>query len=272
MSTCQGSFNLFCVGDRTLLGADRKRVAVVGSRRMTDYGRRGVEMLIAPLVEAGVVVVSGFMYGVDQEAHRQCLDCGGKTIAVLGWGVDWVVPEEDRALYIEIKNRGLLVSEYEGQTPPALWRFPKRNKVIASMADAVIVIEAGEKSGSLITADWAIKFGKPLFCVPGPIVSRVSYGTNDLIKQGLAEMVTSADDVLTTVGIKRGFSQDGEKLIEGRNGSLEFLIVDILENESLFVDEIARKIRRPVVEISPVLTRMEIAGNVRNDNGRYSLV
>lgn len=266
---------LYSIGDRSLLGEKNRKVAVVGSRRMTDYGSRVIERIVPGLVEAGVVIVSGFMYGVDQAAHRTCLECGGKTIAVLGWGIDWEVGEDDRALYKQIKEKGLLVSEYGGKLAPVLWKFPQRNRVIAALSDAVLIVEAAEKSGSLVTAKWAIKQKKKLFAVPGPITAKTSWGTNDLIRKGEAELVTGAEGILKYLGVsstpwyfplERG-NTGGEK-----KRGLEKAILAVLENEGLLIDEIIKKIRQPIEEVGPVLSRMEMSGAVSSVNGRYFLV
>ena len=118
----------------------QKCVAVVGSRRMTQYGQRIIERIIPSLVSAGITVVSGFMYGVDQEAHKRCLLCGGKTVAVLGWGIDWQVEDADKKLYKEIEDKGLIMSEYKEDTKPQLWMFPRRNRIIAGLSQAVLIV------------------------------------------------------------------------------------------------------------------------------------
>ncbi len=268
-----GIGKLFQLGDKSLLGKSYKKVAVVGSRRMTEYGRRAIEKIIPGLVEAGVVIVSGFMYGVDQEAHRACIASGGKTIAVLGWGIDWSVPEDDRALYKSILETGLLVSEYKAKTAPALWMFPQRNRIVAALADAVMVIEAAEKSGSLITARLAIEQKKKLFCLPGPVTSGVSVGTNELIKTGAARMVTRAEDILRELGIDtpspRG-SGASPSTLEGEK--IERAILSALENEGLLLDEIIRKIHEPISKVGPVMSLLELRGAVKSVNGRYYLV
>ena len=259
-------------GDVGLLGDQYKRVAVVGSRRMTEYGRMVIEKIIPGLVGAGVIIVSGFMYGVDQEAHKVCLENGGKTIAVFGWGIDWPVPDEDVALYKSILTTGLLVSEYDGTRVPALWMFPQRNRVVAALSDAVLVVEAAEKSGSLITARLALEGNKKLFCIPGAITSRVSVGTNDLIKSGAATMVTSARDILEALGVKPHpdllFVKEREG---GEKNFSEKALLEILENEGLLLDEIVRKIHKPIDVISPLISLMELKGMVKNINGRYYL-
>lgn len=267
---------IYCLGDEKLLGDKYRRIAIVGSRRMTDYGKRVIGKIVPSLVEAGLVIVSGFMYGVDQEVHKACLECGGKTVAVLGWGIDWKVPEEDLALYNSIKENGLLISEYPGKALPARWMFPQRNKVVVKISEAVLIVEAAEKSGSLITARLAMKQNKKLFAVPGPVTSSVSTGTNNLIKTGEAAMVTRAEDVLEELGMR--FHLGGDPLghhprrnLDNAGTNLERSILTALENEGLLVEELAYKIREPIEKLVPVLSMMELSGTIVCRNGRYYL-
>jgi len=192
-------------GSIDLLLDDVPKLAVVGSRRMSDYGRSVIEKWMPTFIQKGITIVSGFMYGVDQTAHRACLENGGRTIAVLGWGIDRKVAAEDEKLYQQILEvNSLIVSEYEGELEGSVWTFPRRNRIVAGIADAVLVIEAAEKSGSLITARLARMFGKPLMAVPGLVTSKGAAGTNSLLKTGKAIMVTSAEEVLTEMGLGEG--------------------------------------------------------------------
>jgi len=171
-------------------------LAVVGSRKLTHYGKQAIERIVGELALAGITIVSGFMYGGDAVAHQTAVKVKGRTIAVMPCGVDRISPEDQEELYNEIiENNGMIISEYEGNMAPALWTYPRRNRIVAGLSKAVLVIEAGEKSGSLITANLAKKFKRKIFAVPGPITSSVSIGTNMLIKEG-AEMVTEARDIL----------------------------------------------------------------------------
>lgn len=192
-------------GNIDLLLDDAPKLAIVGSRRMSDYGRSVVEKWMPTFIEKDITIVSGFMYGVDQAAHRACLENGGKTIAVLGWGIDRKVAVEDEKLYQQILEvNSLIVSEYEGESEGSMWTFPRRNRIVAGIADAVLVIEAAERSGSLITARLARAFGKPLMAVPGLVTNKGAEGTNNLLKTGKAIMVTSAEEVLTEMGLGAG--------------------------------------------------------------------
>ncbi len=224
-------------------------VAVVGSRRMTEYGKRVVEKIIPQLVFEKKTIVSGFMYGVDQYAHTMCVENGGKTIAVLGWGIRMPVVGTDKDLAQKIiAAGGLLISEWEDQ-PATLWTFPVRNRIVAAMCDEVIVVEAGIKSGSLITARIARKLKRKLWAVPGPITSRQSAGTNALISEGIARswLGTAAQMPLET----------------------DDPIVTQLIDEPLTASELARKMEKPIAEIGAKLSVLAIGGYIAERGGKF---
>lgn len=225
-------------------------VAVVGSRKITDYGCRVVEKVVTQLVLAKKTVVSGFMYGVDQYAHQICLEKGGSTIAVLGWGIDWPLSDLDQKLADKIISRGVLLSEW-GYQRPTLWTFPQRNRLITALSDEVIVVEASLKSGSLITAQLATKLKRTLWAVPGPITSNTSVGTNLLIAQGKAR------------------SWLGEYSWEKSAPSDP--ILSLLENQSLTADEISLILNRPIATVGAQLSLFVISGSVSEHNGKYFL-
>lgn len=238
---------LFYAGDWEV-GIFKKAVAVVGSRRMTEYGRQVLEKMIPQLVFAGKTIVSGFMYGVDQYAHQLAVDNGGKTIAVLGWGINERLADIDKRLGERIiASGGLLLSEWESQKA-ALWTFPRRNRIIAALATDVYVVEAGLKSGSLITAEWASKLNRKLWAVPGPVTSRYSQGTNWLIKSGAAEAWTP--------GEQTEFSRQDP-------------VLNLLADEQLTATEIARKLNLDIAEIGARLTMMQLAGEIKERGGKY---
>ncbi len=256
--------NIFYKGDIKLLTNEKPRLAIVGSRRMTEYGAKVIEKWMSKLVDAGIIIVSGFMYGVDQKAHTECLNNGGKTVAVLGWGIDWPVVEDDVEIYEKIlESDGLILSEYEGKAIPELWKFPQRNRIVAGICDAVLVIEGAEKSGSMITAKLAKQFDKVLLALPGQVTSKVAEGTNNLIKKGEAIMVTSVEDVLKEMGLGEGqMSLLGEaKILDP--------ILEILENEGKSVDELARILRQPAQEVLIKLNNLSLRGLVEEKNGKY---
>lgn len=224
-------------------------VAVVGSRKMTDYGTRVIEKVITHLISQGQTVVSGFMYGVDQYAHRVCVDMGGKTIAVLGWGINTKLTGEDLRLAEKIiSSGGLMLSEWESQKP-SHWTFPVRNRIVAALSKEIIIAEAAASSGSLITARLALKLKRELWAVPGPITSRTSAGTNHLIGSGSAKMWLGASP---------------NNLIQSDNP-----ILQILDNEALTADEMARKLNKPVSVIGSQLSLLLLSGNVIERGGKY---
>jgi len=184
---------LFCKGKLVLLSLHN--FSVVGTRNMTHYGRVVVQRFVPPLVEAGFCITSGMARGIDAEAHKMAIKSGGRTIAVLGTGVDVPFPVENERLYDDIlKNDGLIISEFVPGMNGFKWNFPQRNRIIAGLSDAVLVVEGGERSGSLITAGIAEGYGRDVFAVPGPINSAVSVGVNELLKKG-AMIATSSDDI-----------------------------------------------------------------------------
>ncbi|MFH1222956.1 MAG: DNA-processing protein DprA [Pseudomonadota bacterium] len=185
---------LFCKGDKKLLSVHN--FSVVGTRNMTHYGFSVVNKFIPVLVEAGFCITSGMARGVDSEAHRVALRSKGKTIAVLGTGVDIKFPSESAKLYDDILSHGgLIISEFIPGTPGNKWNFPQRNRIIAGLSDGVLVVEAGKNSGSLITAGIAEGYSRDVFAVPGPVNSTVSVGVNELLKKG-AVIASNPEDIL----------------------------------------------------------------------------
>jgi len=231
-----------------------KCMGVVGSRKMTSYGQRVIERIVPQLVIDGWTIVSGFMYGVDLAVHRQALECGGKTIAVLGWGIDNEMPgiqeQELENRIIESKS-GLLLSLWKNQLGTN-WTFPARNKVVAEICHELIVVEAAAKSGALLTATMVRNLGKKVWAVPGPITSSVSAGTNNLIAAGQAEIY------LTSVPSPKS----GEK-----NERSE--ILKLLQNEGLTANEIARQLNRPAQEIATELSLLLLTNVIVQKEDKY---
>jgi DNA processing protein len=176
-------------------------VAVVGARSCSAYGAQVARLLGRELAAAGLVVVSGLARGIDGEAHRGALEAGGTTLAVLGCGIDRDYPRAHAGLAARIRESGAVVSEYPAGTEPAPWRFPARNRIIAGLSLATVVVEARERSGALITSDFALELGREVFAVPGEITAALSAGTNDLIRQGASPLL-SPHDVLSALGIE----------------------------------------------------------------------
>ncbi|VEF48417.1 DNA protecting protein DprA [Bacillus freudenreichii] len=184
---------LFTLGEKSLL--KRKSIAIVGARTADVYAKQAIESLLGPLLERDMVIVSGLAKGTDTFAHRLTIQLGGKTIAVLGGGFFHLYPPENKQLAEQIKKGHLLVSEYPPIWRPQKWYFPMRNRIISGLAKGTVIVQAKVRSGSLITADYALEEGREVFAVPGPIGAPLSEGTNKLIQQG-AKLVTSGNDIL----------------------------------------------------------------------------
>jgi len=243
-------------------------LAVVGSRKMTTYGRRITDELVTKIASAGVTIISGFMYGVDVQAHKAALSAGGRTIAVMPCGIDLIHPEYQKDTYEEIlAKNGLIISEWEGNSYPTLWTYPQRNRIVAGLSQATLVVEAGHKSGSLITADLAKKFKRKLFAIPGPLTSSVSQGTLQLIKEG-AQMVTSANDILTHYGLDNSKQPTSCFSFAGLS-NLEQSIVESLAQEPKEKDVLLRLVNISVSELGAALSLMQLRGIVNEEEGKY---
>jgi len=248
----------------------RKTLAIVGSRRITQYGKRIIDQFVPSLVAEKVTIISGFMYGVDSEAHQKCVEYGGKTIAVLGCGLDIIYPEDNKRLYAKIlQTGGLILSEYEPRAKPQLWTFPQRNRIIAGLATlGVLIVEAGKKSGSLITARLAKKQKKELFAIPGPITSSVSVGTNLLIQTGQAKMVLNVNDLLN-LPLTSKKEQVNTGFTPMTLNPIEQKIYQALQAEALTTDELARSFNKNIIEISKILSLMSLKGIISESAGKF---
>ena len=241
---------------------ERPSVAIVGARACSSYGRSVARTLGRELAAAGLVVVSGMARGIDSEAHRGALDAGGATVAVLGCGIDRDYPAANRDLARRIVEQGLIVSEYEAGVEPAPWRFPARNRIIAGLCMATVVIEARERSGALITADFALEDGREVMVVPGEITSAVSAGSNALLRLG-ATPVTAAADVLEAYGI--------ELCVEPPEtpGGFAGTVLERLGDGPASIDELARLTGVPPGEVAAALIELELSGRASEDDGVY---
>lgn len=245
-----------------------KTLGVVGSRRMTSYGRQVLDKILPNLIDQGVVIISGFMYGVDTYAHTLAVEKSASTIAVLGNGLNQCYPLENDKLYTKILEKGgAVISEYEPEVKAKPYMFVQRNRIIAALSTlGVLVIEASEKSGSLVTAKFAQELNRPLFAVPGPIISSVSTGTNYLIKKGLAELVTSSEDILETAISNKDLSTSLEMT------KSEEILLNLLKNEQLTIDEISIKLNSNAQEVGSILMMMSIRGLVKEFSGKWGHV
>lgn len=243
----------------------RPKLAVVGSRRATPYGRRAAYRLAGGLAGRGIVIISGLAFGIDSVSHQAALDSGGTTAAVLPGGLDKVYPATHAQLARRISRQGTLLSEYPLSTEPLKHHFIARNRVMAALADAVLVVEAAARSGSLHTAAFALELGKPVLAVPGNIDQLGSEGCNELIKQG-AVPTTGYEDVLLALGVSPA-TADG-----AAPSALAADILGALSGQVLSAEELRQRLRVPVSELYGELTKLEIAGRLKNIDGRYATI
>ncbi len=243
-------------GDPELLS--RPAVAIVGARACSPYGAQVARMLGRELAAAGVVVVSGLARGIDGEAHRGALETDGHTVAVLGCGIDRDYPAAHSGLARDIAEGSLLLSEYEAGIEPAPWRFPARNRIIAGLCAATVVVEARERSGALITADFALEEGREVLAVPGEITSSLSAGTNALLRLG-ATPLTSAADVLESLGI----------VPPAPKQTKAHPLLDLMPASA---DELVRASGLAAAEVGAALAELELAGLVAEGEGVYRVL
>lgn len=240
-------------------------MAVVGTRRVTPYGRQVTAEIARFLAQNGVTVVSGLARGVDAIAHQTAIQAGGRTIAVLGNGVDVVYPPEHRKLASDIALQGALVSDYPLGTPPDGVNFPPRNRIISGLSLATVVVEAGEKSGALITAEFAVEQGRDVFAVPGSILTPQSEGTNRLIEQGARPLLKMAE-ILDALKLE----QIPEKQLTRKlnpASAVEKNLLNCLSQDPMHVDELCGLSGLPISQVSATLTMMELKGMVTQVGG-----
>jgi DNA processing protein len=251
---------LYVRGDLQIL--DESAVAIVGARSCSPYGSQVARSLARELAAAGLVVVSGLARGIDGEAHRGTLEAGGRTVAVLGCGIDRDYPRSHAELALRIREQGAVVSEYPPGVEPAPWRFPARNRIIAGLCVATVVVEARERSGALITADFALELGREVFAVPGEITSALSAGTNDLLRQGAAPLLAAAD-VLAALGLEQAPRRAGAV------SEAAALVLAEVTDGACDVDGLVRATGHSTGEISAALVELELAGLVTAAEGLY---
>ncbi len=246
-----------------------KCLAVVGSRQITYYGKRAVDKIVGPVAASGITIVSGFMYGVDAAAHQAALRAGGRTIAVMPCGIDVIHPAYQTKLYNQIlQNKGLIISEYEGNFQPAVWTYPQRNRLVAGLASAVLIVEAALKSGSLITADLAKKFRRKVLVVPGPINSHNARGIIRLLRQG-AYPVESAKDILELYGQTKILSSSAKPAEPVCSNQLEEKVLQCLKKEALSLDELVEALSVPVDKLNSLLSLMQLKNLVEEKGNKY---
>lgn len=246
-------------------------VAIVGTRQVTPYGRQACEHFSGALAGAGVAIISGLARGVDAIAHRVAVEHGSPTVAVLAGGLDNVFPKENVGLAERIVQNGCLVSEYPVGIPARRDYFPRRNRILAGLAKATLVIEAGEGSGALHTANWAFDQGRDVFAVPGSIFSRQSWGTNQLIRENTAKLIATPDQLLEELNL---VAAGGQMLLEApvpapapratiAPTSEEAILLKAIGEEGTHIDEVVRASGLPIAAVSSTLQIMELKGLVR---------
>lgn len=251
----------------TITMEDRRAVAIVGTRRLSSYGREMARVLARDLAQAGVTIVSGLARGVDGIAHAAALDAGGRTIAVLGNGVRGVYPPEHRELAARIAAQGAVLSDFHPDAPPDGPNFPARNRLISGLALGVIVVEAPMRSGALITVDFAADQGRDVFAVPGSVLSPASAGCNRILRDG-ARPVRSADDVLEDLRLGEAPQQiplESPAALDEESRR----ILSTLTAEALHIDEISTVAGIPIASLSALLMTLELQGFVRNVGAQY---
>lgn len=239
---------------------DEAALAIIGTRGATIYGKKIAEDFAAEFAKAGITIVSGMARGIDTAAHYGALKNNGRTIAVLGCGLDICYPPENKKVMHEIIQNGAVISEFHIGTPPRAQNFPKRNRIIAGLAKAVVAIEAKEKSGVMNTVQWALEQNKDVYAIPGNIYAQTSAGTNRLIKDG-AIPVTSANDVLESLGIQ--YTKKEREIKEVLLNEEEQIIWTELSFEPIYLDSLAEKLNISTGSILNTLLNLELKGLVK---------
>jgi DNA processing protein len=243
-------------------------VGVVGSRRTTSYGKKAAEYFVENLCRYEITIVSGFMYGIDSAAHDACINSRGRTLAILPYGIDYPCPQYQKDLYEQIVDSGgLIISEYAGNFPPAKWTFPKRNRIIAGLCRALVVVEAGKGSGSLITAEFAYKYGRQVFAVPGSIFSENFEGLLGLLESSKAR-VASVKGLIEFLGINYEHLDRSELPKSPVPGSWKRVLQSLSEQSRSF-DEILSSTGLNNRLLSTILMQLEIERRIFSEGGKY---
>ncbi|MCG2678275.1 DNA-processing protein DprA [bacterium] len=250
---------------------DKNAIAIVGSRRATTYGKLTAQKLSAQLAAQGITIVSGMARGIDSEAHKAALAVGGRTIAVLGCGIDVVYPPENRALEEKIASSGAVITEFPFGTRPFAGNFPKRNRIISGLSLGVVIVEAAEKSGALITARFALEQGREVFAVPGSTVSPYSRGTHNLIKEG-AKLVEDIDDILeeleSLIQVRKGKGEEAKGFPKPPLSKEEEIIYNLITQEPKHIDILIQESKLPAQGAMVVLTNLQIKSLIKELSGK----
>lgn len=259
----------YALGNLELLKVEGLFLAIVGTRRASTYGKNVAKRFSKELANLEITIVSGLAYGIDEQAHLGAVEANGKTIGILGEGIDLVLNSPKRKLIEKIlKNGGLIISEYSLGTPAMPYHFPLRNRLIAGLSDGILVIEAPIESGALITANFGLKYGKEIFVIPGEIIKKNFEGSHNLIKQG-AKLVTCVEDILSEFGIDYEKKEKFKKL---KLTPKEETIYEILKIEPKTIEELSKETNFPIQELLIILTNMEIKEIVKNKEGKFYII
>lgn len=242
-------------------------LAVVGTRTPTQYGKTVTEKLVGDLVHNGIAIVSGLARGIDTIAHQSALSYGGKTIAVLGCGLDHVYPPENRKIYQAIAEKGILFSEYFIGTGPDAVNFPRRNRIISGISLGVLIVEAGDKSGALITANYAVDQNREVFAIPGSVNNPKSSGPHRLIQQG-AKLVHTVQDILDEIAPGLPQNQPAEKPIPPHLSPLDRSVLEKLSSDPKHIDRLVLELKESPAMILSSLLNLELSGLVRQLSGK----
>ncbi|MEM7034508.1 MAG: DNA-processing protein DprA [Chloroflexota bacterium] len=253
-----------------LTDQDAWAVAVVGTRRATTYGKECTRLISHGLAKNGITVVSGLAYGIDTEAHRTAVEAGGRTIAVLGSGVDVIYPADNRKLAGAIIEQGAIVSEYPLGTRPDSKNFPPRNRIISGLSLGTLVVEGTIRSGARITTDYALEQGRDVLAIPGPILRKSSEGPNHLIQHG-AKLVTQVDDILEELNLTMIAHQTEARAIIPDN-DIEATLLQQLSSDPIHVDVLGQSTGLSASDLSSTLTMMELKGMVRQVGGMNYII
>jgi DNA processing protein len=250
---------------------DEWAVAVVGTRAATRYGRQMVDEIAGDLARSGITVVSGLARGIDSLAHRAALRAKGRTIAVLGCGIDVMYPREHRDLAEAVVENGALVTEYPLGTKPEAGNFPPRNRIISGLSLGTLVVEAGKRSGALITADYALEQNREVFALAGNVTNPKCEGTNRLIQEGAAKLVISVQDILEELNLTLVERHQEVRMVVPEDEK-EARILQYVSSEPVHVDEIGQRADLPISEVTSTLAMMELKGMVRQVGGMNYVV
>jgi DNA processing protein len=259
---------IYLLGNKEIIKNSQLTLAIVGTRKASEYGLRIASRFSQQLSELGISIISGLAYGIDLAAHKATLKNPGKTIAILGEGIVFALQTTKRKIIEKIiENDGLIISEFSPTTPPLPYHFPLRNRIIAGLSDGVIIIEAPIQSGALITANYGLKYGKDIFVIPGEITNKNFEGSHNLIKQG-AKLITNIEDILTEFNFDY---QVNRKLKNLKLAPQEELIYDSLKIKEKTIEELNKETKIAIQELLVILSYMEIKGIIKNREGKFYL-